>query len=146
MFTDFLFHLRGHGIKVSLTEWLPLMRALAGGHARADLTVFYHLARALLVKTETLYDLYDRAFAEYFAGVDAQFDLSDELLEWLAERDVPSVVALTKCDKLKPMRRAARIKQLRAQLALPADRVIPTSSEKGLGIPDLWAAIDRHLR
>ena len=85
MFTDFLFHLRAHGIKVSLTEWLPLMRALAGGHARADLTVFYHLARALLVKTETLYDLYDRAFAEYFAGIDAQFDLSDELLEWLED-------------------------------------------------------------
>ncbi len=89
MFTDFLFHLRGHGLQVSLTEWLPLMRALAGGHARADLTVFYHLARALLVKTETLYDLYDRAFAEYFAGVDTQFDLSEELLEWLADPVLP---------------------------------------------------------
>ena len=89
MFTDFLFHLRARGLKVSLTEWLPLLRALAGGHARADLTVFYHLARALLVKTETLYDLYDRAFAEYFAGVDAQFDLTGELLDWLADPVLP---------------------------------------------------------
>ncbi len=89
MFTDFLFHLRERGLKVSLTEWLPLMRALSEGHARSDLTVFYHLARALLVKRETLYDLYDQAFAEYFAGVDRQFDLSDELLEWLANPVLP---------------------------------------------------------
>ena len=63
------------------------------------------------------------------------------LLEWLAERDVPTVVALTKCDKLKPMRRAQRVKQLRAQLGLPAARVIPTSAEKGFGIPELWRAL-----
>ncbi len=89
MFTDFLYHLRGRGIQVSLTEWLPLMRAMAEGHARANLTVFYHLARALLVKRETLYDLYDQAFAEYFKGIEAQFDLSEELLDWLTDPVLP---------------------------------------------------------
>lgn len=79
---------------------------------------------------------------------DLRRDLSDDellLLAWLAERGVPSLVALTKCDKLKPMRRAERVKQLRGQLALPAERVVATSAEKGLGIPELWRAIDAHL-
>ncbi len=89
MFTDFLFHLRARGLKVSLTEWLPLLRAMAEGHGRSDLTVFYHLARALLVKREALYDLYDQAFAEYFRGVERQFDLSEELLEWLSDPKLP---------------------------------------------------------
>ncbi len=65
------------------------------------------------------------------------------LVEWLAERDVPVIVALTKADKLKPMRRAARVRELVAQVApVPVERVITTSAEKGLGIPDLWRAID----
>jgi len=89
MFTDFLFHLRARGLKVTLTEWLALIRALSEGHARANLEVFYHLARALLVKRESLYDLYDRAFAEYFRGVDQHFDLSDELLQWLQDPVLP---------------------------------------------------------
>ena len=67
------------------------------------------------------------------------------LLDWLSARGIPSVVALTKCDKLKPMRRAARVKQLRTQLGLPADRVIATSAAKGFGIPEIWSAIDRQL-
>ncbi|MBW2269368.1 MAG: YihA family ribosome biogenesis GTP-binding protein [Deltaproteobacteria bacterium] len=79
---------------------------------------------------------------------DLRRDVSEDetlLLEWLAERQVPSVVALTKCDKLKPMRRAAQVKKLKAQLGLSADRVVATSAEKGFGIPELWSAIDRHL-
>jgi GTP-binding protein len=67
------------------------------------------------------------------------------LIQWLAEREVPVLVALTKCDKLKPMRRAARVEQLKAQLPLPPGQVIPTSAEKGFGIPDLWRAIAHHL-
>jgi hypothetical protein len=89
MFTNFLYHLRGYGLRVTLTEWLSLVRALAEGHARANLSVFYHLARALLVKNETLYDNYDRAFADYFQGVDRQFDVSEELLEWLSNPALP---------------------------------------------------------
>ncbi len=64
------------------------------------------------------------------------------LLEWLAERDVPTVVALTKCDKLKPMRRAERVRVLRRSPDLPAGQIIATSAQTGLGIPELWAAID----
>jgi GTP-binding protein len=65
------------------------------------------------------------------------------LLEWLAERDVPSVVALTKCDKEKPMRRAERVRVLSKSPELPAAQILATSAETRLGIPELWAAIER---
>ena len=65
------------------------------------------------------------------------------LLEWLAERDVPSVVALTKCDKEKPMRRAERVRALQKSPELPAAEIVATSAETKLGIAELWAAIDR---
>lgn len=88
MFIDFLFHLRAHGLKVSLTEWMALTEALARGHARASLQAFYALARALLVKKETQYDLYDRAFASYFKDAPA-FALDDELYRWLENPKLP---------------------------------------------------------
>ncbi len=65
------------------------------------------------------------------------------LLEWLAERDVPALVALTKCDKLKPMRRAERVRTLGKSPELAAAPIFATSAETGLGIPELWAAIER---
>jgi GTP-binding protein len=65
------------------------------------------------------------------------------LLEWLAEREVPSLVALTKCDKLKPMRRAERVRVLAKSPELSAAPVLATSAETGMGIPELWGTIDR---
>jgi uncharacterized protein with von Willebrand factor type A (vWA) domain len=86
VFTGFLLHLRARGLKVTITEWLALVQSLADGRSRASLSVFYHLARALCVKREAQYDLYDRAFAEYFAGVEQlALDITDELLEWLKD-------------------------------------------------------------
>lgn len=76
---------------------------------------------------------------------DLRRDVSEDetlLLEWLAERDVPAILALTKVDKLKPMRRAQRMRRLAAAVDLPRERVVATSAETGLGIPDLWRAID----
>jgi GTP-binding protein len=76
---------------------------------------------------------------------DLRRDVSEDetlLLEWLAERDVPAILALTKVDKLKPMRRAQRVSRLAAAVDLPRERVVATSAETGLGIPDLWRAID----
>jgi GTP-binding protein len=76
---------------------------------------------------------------------DLRRDVSEDetlLLEWLAERDVPAILALTKVDKLKPMRRAQRVRALVAAADLPRERVVATSAETGLGIPDLWRAID----
>jgi hypothetical protein len=91
MFVDFFYHLRGYGLKVTITEWLTLMRALAGGHSRADLSVFYHLARALLVKRESDYDTYDRAFSSFFLGLEDHFRVDEELREWLSNPILPEL-------------------------------------------------------
>jgi len=79
---------------------------------------------------------------------DLRRDFSEDeslLVDWLGERDVPVLVALTKSDKLKPMRRAARVRVVRAAIDAPADRIVTTSAETGLGIDDLWRAIDALL-
>ena len=63
------------------------------------------------------------------------------LLEWLAERDVPSMMVLTKIDKLKPMRRKARIAALAKELRDVTQAVLPTSSQNGDCIEMLWRQI-----
>jgi uncharacterized protein with von Willebrand factor type A (vWA) domain len=93
MFSDFFYFLRACGLKVSLTEWLALVRALVQGHARSDLAAFYALARSLLVKREADFDLYDRAFASFFEGVDGHFELDEELLAWLENPVLPPLSA-----------------------------------------------------
>ncbi len=91
MFLDFFYHLRGFGLRVTITEWLTLIEAIAGGHSRADLNAFYHLARSLLIKRETDFDTYDRAFASFFMDIEDQFEVSDELMEWLQNPKLPDI-------------------------------------------------------
>ena len=79
---------------------------------------------------------------------DVRRDATDEerdLLAWLAEREVPALVAITKSDKLAPMRRAERVKQLVKEYALAPEAMIATSAEKKDGIDALWRAIDERL-
>ncbi len=89
MFLGFYYQLRAAGLRPSPTELLSLMTALTTGHARANLGVFYHLSRSLLVKRETHYDAFDQAFAAYFEGVDQQYALDEELLKWLEDPQMP---------------------------------------------------------
>ena len=67
------------------------------------------------------------------------------LLDWLAERDIPSVVALTKADKLKPMKRKARVAAMKKGLLSPTAAVITTSSLKGDGVDGVWRQIYKMI-
>jgi GTP-binding protein len=67
------------------------------------------------------------------------------LLQWLAERRVPALVVLTKCDREKPSQRASRERRLREAIDLPQARVIATSAKTGAGIEELWKAIEAEL-
>jgi GTP-binding protein len=60
------------------------------------------------------------------------------LLAWLDERRIPALVVLTKADKLAPMQRARRVRELGRLVALPAHRLVTTSATKGLGVAELW--------
>jgi GTP-binding protein len=79
---------------------------------------------------------------------DMRRDISDDetlLIEWLHERGIPVILAITKIDKLKSMRRAARLRALKATIDLPAANVIATSSEARIGLDELWQAIDTMI-
>jgi GTP-binding protein len=67
------------------------------------------------------------------------------LLAWLDERRIPALVVLTKADKLAPMQRARRVRELGHVVALPADRLITTSAVSDLGVAELWRALARFL-
>ena len=87
MFEDFLYLLRRHGLKVSLTEWMTLMEGLDKELHNSSFTGFYYLCRCLLVKNEADFDRFDRAFLEYFRNVPFQQEVSQELLDWLDRPD-----------------------------------------------------------
>ncbi|MEW6275674.1 MAG: VWA domain-containing protein [Bacillota bacterium] len=88
MFTGFFYALREEGVPVSLTEWMTLMEALNQGLAGASLRGFYHLARAVLVKSEAYYDRFDLAFCRYFEGVETSPELAEKVAKWL-EKALP---------------------------------------------------------
>ncbi|NNF17920.1 MAG: VWA domain-containing protein [Gammaproteobacteria bacterium] len=73
MLVDFFFHLKRAGLPVSITEYLSLLRTLQSNLADSQLDNFYLLARTALVKDESRYDLFDRAFGSYFDGVETLF-------------------------------------------------------------------------
>lgn len=84
MLVEFFLHLKSRKLPVSTKEFLALldaMRVRVAGHSVED---FYYVARACLVKDESNYDRYDRAFGEYFKGVTALPGLEREIpQEWL---------------------------------------------------------------
>ncbi len=90
MFLKFFYILKDIGIPVSPTSFLTLQKALHQGDIRT-LDEFYTCARAILVKSERYFDLYDQAFAHHFDGVplpeDDGFEMDEMaramLDEWL---------------------------------------------------------------
>jgi hypothetical protein len=69
MLVDFFFKLREYKLPVSLRELLDLLNALEKGVIFANIEDFYFLAKMVMVKDESQFDKFDRAFADYFEGV-----------------------------------------------------------------------------
>ena len=90
MLVDFFLHLKARQLPVSTKELLVLLEALEARLVSGSLDDFYLLSRAILVKDEALYDRFDRAFGEYFNGVEAQPGMAamipEEWLELAARR------------------------------------------------------------
>ncbi len=117
--------LPGYGwAKVAKTEraaWQKLIEAYLDGRAPLRLAILLHDLRR------------------------EPSDDERDLLAWLTERAVPTLVVITKSDKLAPMRRAERVKQLVKAYGLPPEAILATSAEKKDGIDAVWRAIDTHL-
>lgn len=109
MLVDFFFKLREYQVPASLRELLDLLGALEKGVIFADIEAFYYLSRLCLVKDESQYDKFDRAFADYFDGVQS-IDLfgKDIPEDWLrkqldrqfSEEEKAQIEALGGLDKL----------------------------------------------
>ncbi len=84
MLINFFYHLKGSGLKVSVKEYLLLLEALRADVCSPNLDEFYYLARMSLVKDESQFDKFDRAFGSFFKFISAAFDTGKEIpLEWL---------------------------------------------------------------
>ncbi len=99
MFINFFYLLKAYGVPVAITEWMMLMEALAKGMALSSLTGFYHLGRAVLVKSEAHYDRYDLAFYNYFRGIETPIELTEKVLKWLEKALPPRQI--TPAERLK---------------------------------------------
>ena len=84
MLIEFFLTLKRYKVPVTLRELLDLLGALEKNVVFASWDDFYALTRIVMVKDEAHYDRFDRAFADYFKGVQA-LDLCNEDIpaEWL---------------------------------------------------------------
>src|SRR5437870_3666397 len=87
MLSGFFVKLKDHRIPVSIKEWLTLLEAMRKGVISPSIDEFYYLSRTTLVKDEQNFDKFDRAFGEYFKGIESvagvEFDVP---LEWLLKQ------------------------------------------------------------
>ena len=68
MFVAFFYLLRQRGLDVSPNEWMTLLEGMEKGLHKSSLTGFYHLCRAIVVKSEVEFDRFDQGFLEFFKG------------------------------------------------------------------------------
>jgi GTP-binding protein len=76
--------------------------------------------------------------------LDGRREPTDEdraMLGFLAELEVPTLVAITKLDKFGPRAGAARVDAIRDALELAPEQVVPTSARTGLGRDELAEAV-----
>ena len=87
MLSGFFAKLKDHKIPVSIKEWLTLLEAMQKDVISPSIDEFYYLSRTTLVKDEQNFDKFDRAFGEYFKGIESvagvEFDVP---LEWLLKQ------------------------------------------------------------
>ena len=110
MFLKFFYTLKEVGIPVSPTAFLTLQKALHQGLI-ISLDDFYTCARAVLVKSERYFDLYDQVFSHHFQGVplpeDAGFEIDEMaramLGEWLKNPKKMAEALGVSEDQLKKM-------------------------------------------
>ncbi len=83
MFSEFFYTLRDRGIPVSPTGFLRLQEALDKGLI-LSLDDLYCISRAVMIKSERYFDMYDRVFAHHFKGGELPEDLADEIEKAIA--------------------------------------------------------------
>jgi uncharacterized protein len=84
MLIEFFLHLKSKKLPVSINEYLMLIEGMHKQVIAPSIDEFYTFSRTCLVKDERNFDKFDRAFGEYFKGVQALVGTNAEVpLEWL---------------------------------------------------------------
>ncbi len=87
MLIDFFLHLKERKLPVSVKEYLMLLEGLQKQVIKPSVDEFYVFSRACLVKDERNFDKFDRAFGEYFKGVQNLVGMNTEIpLDWLQRK------------------------------------------------------------
>ncbi len=87
MLIDFFLKLRQAKVPVTTKEYLMLIEGMQKGVVGASIDDFYYFSRTCLVKDEANFDKFDRAFGEYFKGVEAVMGVEADIpLEWLRKQ------------------------------------------------------------
>ena len=76
--------------------------------------------------------------------LDVRHPASDDdlqMLDFLAELGAPTIVVLTKIDKLRPRELVTRLHEMAVQLQLDEEQMIPFSATTNVGRDDLAAAV-----
>ncbi len=122
MLVDFFLFLKSRQLPVSTKELLALLEALEARLVSGSLDDFYLLARTLLIKDEALYDRFDRAFGEYFKGVESlpglDLDIPEDWLRLAAKRHLSEEERL----KLQKLGYEKVFEELRARLKEQKER------------------------
>lgn len=72
-------------------------------------------------------------------------DLDRQMVGWLAEREIPTLVVLTKADRVSRNARAKRAREAVDSLGLDPDQVVWFSSRTGEGRNEVFAAVSGLL-
>ena len=87
MLIDFFLKLKSHKLPVSIKEYLTLLEAMDKKVIGPSIDEFYYLSRIALVKDEANFDKFDRAFAEFWEGVETLPGMEKDIpLEWLLKQ------------------------------------------------------------
>ncbi len=103
MLIDFFCKLREYKVPCTIRELLDLINALEQHVVFANIDDFYVLSRAILVKDESYFDKFDRAFADYFKGVASiALDLSKIPEDWL-KKHFEKLLSAEEKEKIKAL-------------------------------------------
>lgn len=117
MFIDFFFLLRQYKIPVTLSEWMLFTQALQSGLVDSNLDRFYAVSRALLVKNEAHYDVFDQIFLHYFKGAVEPAKIDGQIWDWLNRVPVNRYFSPEELEQLKKLSLEELEKLFRERLA-----------------------------
>src|SRR5437763_2123166 len=84
---DLFLKMKSRRLPVAIKEYLTPLEAMDKKVIERSIDQFYYLARTALVKDEANYDKFDRAFAEFWQGVETIPGIEAEIpLEWLLKQ------------------------------------------------------------